>query len=134
MKMVTVILGPDSAERVLEALEGQGLEAMTRVGVRSRGRDTGCPAGSLRDFEVPKEMIMALVDDERLPHIVSLIRTHAQKGDGCRKSGCIREGKILVTDVLQEVTIRTMEREENPSALPSMQQSGMNAAVRKENA
>ncbi len=134
MKMVTVILGPDSAERVIEALEGQGLHAMTRVSVLGRGKDMGSTAGSVQDIEVSREMIMTVVDDDRLPHIVSLIRTHAQKGDGCRQSGCTGEGKILVTDVLQEVTIRTTEREENFSGSLSLRPSGVNTGLRKENA
>ncbi len=132
--MVTVILGPGPAERVLEALESQGLAAMTRVSVHSRGKDMGCTAGSLRDIEVAKEMIVTVVEDDRLHHIVSLIRTHARKGDGCRQPGCTGEGKILVTDVLQEFTIRTMEHEEHLPAQPSVRPSRPDADVHKENA
>ncbi len=110
MKMVTVILGPDSAQRVLEALEGQGFPAITRVSATGRGISMGCMPGSPRDIEREKEMIVTLVEDERLSHVVSLITTFAQKGNCCRENGRIGDGKIIVTDVFQEITLRTPER------------------------
>ncbi|MDD1720330.1 MAG: P-II family nitrogen regulator [Methanoregulaceae archaeon] len=111
MKMVTAILGPGSARRVVEALESQGLSAVARISVLGHGRDMGCTAGSPGEFELHKEMITTVVADDQVPHIISLIRTYARKGEDFQCSGRAADGKIFVTDVIEEYTILTREQE-----------------------
>lgn len=49
---------------MIEALEKNGIYAMTRMNVTGRGREMGITRESVRYTEIPKEMLMIVLPDD----------------------------------------------------------------------
>jgi nitrogen regulatory protein PII 1 len=102
MKMIRAFIRPEKEQEVVLALEGAGFPSLTKMPVFGRGKQKGLQVGPLHYDELPKTLIMMVVDDEDVPGVVGLIREKA-------KSGFIGDGKIFVSPVETAYTIRTGE-------------------------
>jgi len=112
MKLVRAIIRPETTQRVIEALENNGISAMTRIPVTGRGREMGITQGVVRYTEIPKEMLMIVLPDTALAKAILVIETAARTGTPkYPAAGNIGDGKIFVTDVEESYTIRTGERQ-----------------------
>jgi nitrogen regulatory protein PII 1 len=109
MKMIRAIIRPESVQKVIDALERNGINAMTRMNVLGRGKEMGITAGSVRYTEIPKEMLVIVVEDDQVRKTISTIETHARSGKENHRAGRIGDGKVFVTDVEGSYTIRTAE-------------------------
>ena len=102
MKMIRAFIRPEKDQEVVLALEGAGFPSLTKMPVFGRGKQKGLQVGPVHYDELPKTLIMMVVDDEDVPTVIGLIQEKA-------KSGFIGDGKIFVSSVETAYTIRTGE-------------------------
>ena len=55
MKMIWAVIRPESAERVIKALDTMGIGGMTRLHVTGHGKELGITLGTVHYSEIPKE-------------------------------------------------------------------------------
>ena len=102
MKMIRAIIRPNKEEKVVEHLEKYGFYSMTKMNVFGRGKQKGIRVGTVCYDELPKVMLMLVVNDEEVTKVVNVIQNSARTGN-------IGDGKIFVTDVSEAYTVRTGE-------------------------
>jgi nitrogen regulatory protein PII 1 len=103
MKMVRAIIRPEMVDKVADGLEAGGFMALTRMDVFGRGKQKGIKVGNVVYDNLPKTMLMVVVDDKLLESAVKIIEDFARTGN-------IGDGKIFVTAVEESYTIRTGAR------------------------
>ncbi len=103
MKMVRAIIRPEMVDKVADSLEAGGFTALTRMDVFGRGKQKGIKVGNVVYDNLPKTMLMVVVDDEKVESAVKIIEDSARTGN-------IGDGKIFVTSVEEAYTIRTGAR------------------------
>jgi len=103
MKMVRAIIRPEAVDRVADSLETGGFSALTRIEVFGRGKQKGIKVGDVVYDNLPKTMLMLVVNDDRLDGAVKIIEDSARTGN-------IGDGKIFVSTVEEAYTIRTGQR------------------------
>ncbi len=111
MKLIRAIIRPESTQRVIEALEENGICAMTRINVTGRGKNMGITQGTARSSEMPKEMLMIVLPDNAVSKAVIVIEIAARTGKTKFATGNIGDGRIFVTDVDESYSIRTGEKQ-----------------------
>jgi len=100
MKMIRAIVRPDSADAVTEGLAEAGFYTMTKMNAFGRGKQRGITVGNVHYDELPKTMIMMVVEDKDVDAVLKLIEYKAYSGN-------FGDGKIFVTDVERALTVRT---------------------------
>ncbi len=100
MKMIRAIIRPNKEEKVVENLEKEGFYSLTKMNVFGRGKQKGIRAGTICYDELPKIMLMLVVEDDDVTKAVNVIQNSARTGN-------IGDGKIFVTDVSEAYTVRT---------------------------
>ncbi|HYA61445.1 MAG TPA: P-II family nitrogen regulator [Candidatus Acidoferrum sp.] len=103
MKMIKAIVRPEVVDHVANALESGGFPALTRIDVFGRGKQKGIKVGNVIYDNLPKVMLMIVVNDIQLDEAVSIIEDTA-------KTGNIGDGRIFVCPVEESVQIRTGQR------------------------
>jgi len=111
MKLIRAIIRPESTQRVIEALEENGIYAMTRMNVTGRGKEMGITQGTVRYSEMPKEMLMIVLPDDAVSKAVIVIEIAARTGTTKFATGNVGDGKIFVTDVDESYVLRTGEKQ-----------------------
>lgn len=101
MKMIKAFVRPEKAEDVLDALMEKGFSAVTKVSVLGRGKQKGLKVGDTYYDEIPKEMIMMVVEDSDVDKVSKIITEGARTG----KEGRYGDGKIFFTEVEKAITI-----------------------------
>nr|WP_321349533.1 P-II family nitrogen regulator [uncultured Methanoregula sp.] len=108
MKMIWAVIRPESAQKVITALDTAGIGGMTRLHVTGHGREMGIALGTVRYTEIPKEMLMLVVPDNEVARAVTIIRSEAKTAaKSTLAEGSIGDGKIFVTFVDDSFPIRT---------------------------
>lgn len=102
MKMIRAFIRPEKEQEVVLALEGAGFPSLTKVPVFGRGKQKGLTVGPIHYDELPKVLIMTVVDDKDLDKIMKVIQDKA-------RTGFIGDGKIFISPVDQAFTVRTGE-------------------------
>ena len=64
MVMIRAIIRPEKVDETLKTLADAGYPAVTKIEVYGRGKQKGLQVGSVFYDELPKEMLMIVVDDE----------------------------------------------------------------------
>jgi nitrogen regulatory protein PII 1 len=100
MKMIRAILRPEAAEGVAEALADAGFVSMTQVHVFGRGKQKGITVGTVRYEELPKTMILMVVEDKSVDDVIDIIKDRAYTGN-------FGDGKVFVSPVEAVYTVRT---------------------------
>lgn len=100
MKMIRAILRPEASEGVADALADAGFISMTKMGVFGRGKQKGITVGSIHYDELPKTMIMMVVEDKSIDQILGIIKDHSYTGN-------FGDGKVFVSEVSEVYTVRT---------------------------
>ncbi len=98
--MIRAIIRPNKEEKVVEHLEKEGFYSLTKMNVFGRGKQKGIRVGTVCYDELPKVMLMLVVDDIDVPKAVKVIQNSARTGN-------IGDGKIFVSDVSEAYTVRT---------------------------
>ena len=102
MKMIRAIIRPNKEYDVVENLEKEGFVSLTKMNVFGRGKQKGIRIGTVCYDELPKVMLMTVVNDNDVQNVINIIQNSARTGN-------IGDGKIFVTDVLEAYTVRTGE-------------------------
>ena len=99
MKMIKAIVRPEKSEDVLDALLAGGFAAATKMSMR--GKQKGLKVGDTYYDEIPKELIMLVVEDGDVDKVLKVIVENARVD----KNGTYGDGKIFVSDVERAITI-----------------------------
>ncbi|MEY8351718.1 P-II family nitrogen regulator [Lachnospiraceae bacterium 54-53] len=102
MKMIKAILRPEIDGSVADALAEAGFYSMTKINAFGRGKQNGIMVGAVRYDELPKTLLMLVVEDEAVDEVLKIIKYKAYTGN-------FGDGKIFVTPVDRVMTVRTGE-------------------------
>ncbi|MDA8083047.1 MAG: P-II family nitrogen regulator [Nitrospiraceae bacterium] len=102
MKMIRAFIRPEKEQEVVQALEGAGFPSLTKMPVFGRGKQKGLTVGPVHYDELPKTLIMTVVDDGDEKKVIAIISDKA-------RTGFIGDGKIFVSPVESAYTVRTGE-------------------------
>lgn len=100
MKMIRAILRPETAEGVAEALADAGFVSMTQAHVFGRGKQKGITVGTIHYEELPKTLILMVVEDKSVDDVIDIIKDRAYTGN-------FGDGKVFVSPVETAYTVRT---------------------------
>jgi nitrogen regulatory protein PII 1 len=106
MIMIEAIVRPEKADEILMKLQEQDFSAATRISVLGRGKQKGLKVKSLVYDELPKEMIMLVVEDSDEEKVTSIICDTAKTGEGT-----FGDGKIFITAVSRAYTVSSGKEE-----------------------
>lgn len=101
MIMIRSIVRPEKVDNVLAALMDAGFPAVTKMSVVGRGKQRGIKIGEITYDEIPKELLITVVNDEEKDFVVKTVMRAARTGD----KGAFGDGKIFVTPVEESYTI-----------------------------
>ena len=101
MIMVRAIVRPEKADDVLAALMDAGFPAVTKYSVAGRGKQRGIKIGQVTYDEIPKTLLMSVINDEDVEFAIKTIMDAARSGS----KGAFGDGKIFVSDVQDVYTI-----------------------------
>ncbi|SFR15563.1 P-II family nitrogen regulator [Desulfoscipio geothermicus] len=102
MFMIRAIVRPEKTNTILAELNSAGFPAVTRIDVVGRGKQRGVKVGEVVYDEIPKDMLMLVVQDEKdKEDVISIISKYAKTGE----KGAFGDGKIFVTPVEEAYTI-----------------------------
>ncbi|WP_292466401.1 P-II family nitrogen regulator [Methanolobus sp.] len=102
MQMIRAIVRPTKVSDIVEELEKEGFVSLTKTDVFGRGKQRGIHTAEVQFDELPKTMLMMVVEDENKSKVLDIIKSSAHTG----KYG---DGKIFVNPVESAYTIRTGE-------------------------
>lgn len=100
MQMIRAIIRPEKVTAVVDALEKEDYVSLTKTDVFGRGKQRGIHTAELQFNELPKTMLMLVVEDADKDKVLEIIMTSARTG----KYG---DGKIFVNPVESAYTVRT---------------------------
>ncbi|RAK11788.1 nitrogen regulatory protein P-II family [Halanaerobium saccharolyticum] len=101
MKLLQAIIRPEKSSTVLSELKEAGFPAVTKMDVAGRGKQRGVKVGNIHYDELPKELLMMVLEDEDKEDVVKIIMKTVRSG----KEGSYGDGKIFVSDVEEAYTI-----------------------------
>ncbi|MDF2926233.1 MAG: nitrogen regulatory protein [Paenibacillaceae bacterium] len=103
MKMVRAIVRPEKVDSIVEGLEEAGHFSLTKLNVFGRGKQKGITLGDVHYDELPKVMVLMVVDDESVEEVIKIISFKSYTGH-------FGDGKVFVSPVEEAITIRTGAR------------------------
>ena len=106
MLLVRAIIRPEKVGTVLSELLSAGFPAVTKMDVYGRGKQKGVKVGEVFYDEIPKEMLLMVVDDSDKDDVVKIIMKYARTGD----NGNFGDGRIFISPVEEAYTISTKKK------------------------
>ena len=106
MLMVRSIIRPERVAIVLTELTKAGYSAVTEMDVYGRGKQKGITIGSVSYDELPKTMLIIIINDEDEEKVVDIIMKYARTGE----NGNIGDGRIFISPIEQAYTISSMTK------------------------
>ncbi|BCJ94792.1 nitrogen fixation nifHD region glnB 1 [Anaerocolumna cellulosilytica] len=106
MLLVRAIIRPEKVGTVLSELLSAGYPAVTKMDVYGRGKQKGVKVGEIFYDEIPKEMLLIVVEDTEKDDVVKIIMKYARTGE----SGHFGDGRIFVSPVEEAYTISTKKK------------------------
>ncbi|HWP96764.1 MAG TPA: P-II family nitrogen regulator [Syntrophomonadaceae bacterium] len=107
MLMIRAIIRPEKVGIVLSELSDGGFPAVTKMDVMGRGKQRGVKVGDVIYDEIPKEMLMIVVNDEDKDDAIKIIMKNAKTG----QKAAFGDGKIFVSPVDEVYTISSGSNE-----------------------
>lgn len=101
MLLLRAIIRPEKVKEVLDALLEAGYSSVTKMEVYGRGKQKGIQIGDVFYDEIPKEMILMIIDDEDKEEVKDIIIKSARTGE----HGNSGDGRIFISPVDQAFTI-----------------------------
>ena len=101
MILIRSIVRPEKSDNVLAALMDAGFPAVTKMAVVGRGKQRGIKIGEITYDELPKVLLLTVVNDEEKDFVIKAIIRAARTGD----KGAFGDGKIFITPVDEIYTI-----------------------------
>jgi len=106
MLMVRSIIRPEKVGIVLSELLAAGFPAVTKMDVYGRGKQKGVRVGDVYYDEIPKEMLLCVVNDEDKDDVVKIVMRNARTGE----NGNFGDGRIFISPVEEAYTISTAKK------------------------
>ena len=103
MLLVRAIVRPEKVNAVMSELMEAGFPAVTKLDVFGRGKQRGVVVGDIQYDEIPKEMLLLVVNNEDKDDVVKVVMRTARTGD----NGNFGDGRIFISSVLDAYTIST---------------------------
>ncbi len=103
MLLVRSIIRPSQVGVVLSELLSAGFPAVTKMDVYGRGKQKGVKVGDVFYDEIPKEMLLMVINDEDKDDVVKIIMKYAKTGE----NGNFGDGRIFISPVEEAYTIST---------------------------
>ncbi len=100
MKMIRAIVRPNATDAVADGLAEAGFYSMTKIQAFGRGKQKGITVGTIHYDELPKTIIMMVVEDQDVEEVLKLIKYKAYTGN-------FGDGKIFISPVEEVFTVRT---------------------------
>ena len=107
MKMIKVIVRPEKCDEVLNGLCEAGYRAVTRFGILGRGKQRGLKVDDVYYDEIPKEMLMLVVEDQDVDKAADIILRTSRTSD----EGAFGDGKLFILPVETAITISSGKNE-----------------------
>ncbi|OPJ61915.1 P-II family nitrogen regulator [Clostridium oryzae] len=101
MLMIKAIVRPEKTTQILSELSDGGFPAVTKIEVVGRGKQRGVKVGEIHYDEIPKDMLLLVVNDESKEDLINIIMKNAKTGE----KGAFGDGKIFVSEVSEAYTI-----------------------------
>lgn len=101
MLMVKAIVRPEKVSTILSELCDAGFPAVTKFDVVGRGKQRGIKVQEIFYDEIPKQILIIVVNDEDKDDIVKIITQNAKTGE----KGAFGDGKIFIIHVEEVYTI-----------------------------
>jgi len=101
MILIRAIIRPEKVGAVLTELFDAGFPAVTKMDVFGRGKQKGISVGEIHYDEIPKEMLMLVVNDEDKDDVIKAIMRIARTGE----QGQYGDGRIFISPVIDAYTI-----------------------------
>jgi nitrogen regulatory protein PII 1 len=101
--MVRAIIRPEKTGVVLSEMLEAGFPAVTKLDVYGRGKQKGIKVGDVYYDEIPKVMLITIINDEDKDDLVKVITKNAKTG----KDGAFGDGRIFISPVEEAYTIST---------------------------
>ncbi|MEJ6952358.1 P-II family nitrogen regulator [Natronospora cellulosivora (SeqCode)] len=105
MKMIRAIIRPEKTTEVLNELGEAGFPAVTKMDVVGRGKQRGVKVGNIHYDELPKELLMIVVEDKDVDDVNRIIMKTARSDEAT-----FGDGKIFVNEVEEAYTISSGEK------------------------
>jgi nitrogen regulatory protein PII 1 len=105
--MVRAIVRPEKTDAVLAALMDAGFPAVTKFNVAGRGKQRGIKIGEIQYDEIPKVMLICVVEAKDKEFVIKTIMESARTGS----KGAFGDGKIFVSPVEEMYTISSGVKE-----------------------
>ncbi|KGO35491.1 MAG: P-II family nitrogen regulator [Desulfoprunum sp.] len=112
MIMIRAIIRPEKSDAVLAALMDAGFPAVTKYSVAGRGKQRGIKIGEVTYDEIPKTMLVSVVNAADRDFVIDTIMKTARTSS----KGAFGDGKIFVSPVEDVYTISSGVRETAASA------------------
>jgi len=103
MLMVRAIVRPEKTGIVLSELLSGGFSAVTKLDVYGRGKQKGIKVGDVYYDELPKVMLLLIVNDEDKDDVIRIVLKNAKTGN----EGAFGDGRIFISPVEEAYTIST---------------------------
>ncbi|MDK2956441.1 MAG: nitrogen regulatory protein 1 [Desulfovibrionales bacterium] len=100
LKMIKAIVRADAADTVADGLAEAGFASMTKINAFGRGKQKGITVGSIHYDELPRTILLMVVEEGDVEEVLKLIHCKAYTGN-------FGDGKIFITSVDNAVTVRT---------------------------
>ena len=107
MIMIRAIIRPEKSDAVLAALMDAGFPAVTKYSVAGRGKQRGIKIGEVTYDEIPKTMLVSVVNAADRDFVIDTIMKTARTSS----KGAFGDGKIFVSEVEDVYTISSGVRE-----------------------
>ena len=101
MIQVQAIVRPEKVHTVMKALLDGGFPAVTKLDVFGRGKQRGLKVGEVTYDEIPKTMLMSVIQAEDKDFVINTIMNTARTGT----KGAFGDGKIFINEVECAYTI-----------------------------
>jgi nitrogen regulatory protein PII 1 len=101
MILIRSIVRPEKVDNVLSSLMEAGFPAVTKVSVAGRGKQRGIKIGEVTYDEIPKELLLIVVDKKDKDFVIKTIIKAARSG----QKGSFGDGKIFVSPVDEIYTV-----------------------------
>lgn len=99
--MIRSIVRPEKTNLIMAALMDAGFPAVTRMNVAGRGKQRGIKIGEITYDEIPKEMLITVVNEADKEFVLRTVMETAKTGE----NGAFGDGKIFVSPVEEIYTI-----------------------------
>lgn len=100
MKMIRAIVRPEMTDAVTDGLADSGFYSLTKMSVFGRGKQKGLTVGNTHYDELPKTLIIIVVEDSSVDEVLKIIQFKAYTGSE-------GDGKIFISPVESAMTVRT---------------------------